>query len=167
MGRNLGTAALIFGALVVQMTLINRMGFAVAPDLVLLAVIALAALRGPTAGAVIGFLAGLAADLAPPTDHVLGQYALVMCLTGYLAGRGADRAPMLSVAACAVGAPALAVAVGSLLGDPGVDWSTFVAVWPGAALCNLVAAPFVVWAVHALFRPRRSKDVLVMGWRRP
>ncbi|GAA1020774.1 hypothetical protein Aple_055470 [Acrocarpospora pleiomorpha] len=167
MARNLGTAALIFAALVVQMTVINRMGFSVTPDLVLLVVIALATLRGETAGAVIGFLAGLAADLTPPTDHVLGQYALVMCLTGYLAGRWAARVPMLAVAACAVGAPALAVGVGSLLGDPGVDWSTFVAIWPGTALCNLLAAPIVVWAVRALFRPARSRDVLIMGRRRP
>ncbi|GIH28026.1 hypothetical protein Aph01nite_63360 [Acrocarpospora phusangensis] len=166
MARNLGTIVLLFFALVLQVTVVNRLGFPVTPDLVLLVVIALATLRGPLGGAVIGFLTGLAADLAPPADHVLGQYALVMCVTGYLAGRWANRVPMLSVAVCAAGAPALAVGVGSLLGDPGVDWNTFVSLWPGAALCNLLAAPIVVWIVHRLYRPARRRDVVVVGRRR-
>ncbi|WP_250214573.1 rod shape-determining protein MreD [Acrocarpospora catenulata] len=169
MGRNLGTAALLFVAMVLQVTVLNRLGFAVVPDLVLLLVIALAAARGAAAGAVIGFLTGLAADVLPPADHVLGQYGLVMCLIGYVAGRGAVRAPMLTVMTCAVCAPALAVGVGALLGDPGVDWGAFEAVWPGTALCNLVVAPFLVWGVNALFRvPRRPrKKALVLGGRRP
>src|SRR3954462_5298017 len=46
------------------------------PDLLLVAVAAVALVRGPAAGLVLGFWAGLAADLAPPADHAMGRLAL-------------------------------------------------------------------------------------------
>ena len=150
------------------MTLVNRLLVSLAPDLALLVVIALAVARGPVDGAIIGFCVGLAADLLPPSDHALGQYALVMCATGFAAGRGAERAPMLTIAACAVAAPGLAAGIGVLLGDPGVGWAVLRMAWPRVALCNLLAAPAVVWAVSALSRERRAKAEFVPSWsRRP
>jgi len=38
------------------------------------------------AGAVIGFLGGLALDVAPPGSQFTGQDALVFCLIGYACG---------------------------------------------------------------------------------
>jgi rod shape-determining protein MreD len=163
MSRNLLAVLLIAVVLVVQVTVVNRLPLPVTPDLVLVTVIALGAVRGATAGAVIGFCAGLAADLLPPSDHVLGQYALVMCLAGFVAGRGAVRAPLTTVALCAVTAPALAMAVGALLGDPGVDWAVFRSAWPPAALVDLLAAPILVWVVTVLHRERRSASMV--AWR--
>lgn len=161
MSGKLIAAVLVFVALIVQVTMINQLPFVVVPDLVLLVVIALAVLQGPVAGAVIGFCAGLAADLLPPSHHVLGQYALIMCITGFLAGHGAERAPMLTAAICAIVAPVLAIGLGALLGDPGINWQALQTSWPRAAVANLLAVPIVVWAVAALHRGRRGKTSFV------
>ncbi|HEY5049267.1 MAG TPA: rod shape-determining protein MreD, partial [Acidothermaceae bacterium] len=56
------------------------------PNLLVLVVAAIALVLGPVGGAVTGFLAGLAADVLPPADHLIGRYALVLCLAGYLVG---------------------------------------------------------------------------------
>ncbi|GAB3903621.1 hypothetical protein GCM10027612_70340 [Microbispora bryophytorum subsp. camponoti] len=66
MARNLLAALLLFVALVLQVSVVNRLLFSWAPDLVLLTVAALATRRGPVPGAVIGFCGGLAYDLLPP-----------------------------------------------------------------------------------------------------
>lgn len=76
-------------ALILQLTLLNRLqlpGTGV-PDLVLVLVAAVGVAGGPLAGAVTGFFAGLAADLAPPGSLAIGQYALIFCLAGWAAGR--------------------------------------------------------------------------------
>jgi rod shape-determining protein MreD len=164
--RNVAAAALIFVVLVAQVTLVNRVTVAFAPDLVLLTVVALAVVRGPIEGAVIGFCAGLVADLVPPADHPLGQHALVLCVTGFLAGRGAARVPMVTVAIAAVAAPALAAGVGALLGDPGVSLEVLRMAWPRVAFCNLLAAPVVVWIVSILHRDRQARAEFVPSWRR-
>jgi rod shape-determining protein MreD len=154
-------AALVFVALIVQVTMINRLPFAVVPDLVLLVVIALAVTQGPAAGAVIGFCAGFAADLMPPSHHLLGQYALVMCVTGYAAGRGGEHAPMLTAAICAIVAPVVGIGLGALLGDPGIGAHALHTSWPRTAVANLLAVPIVVWAVTALYRGRRGRTSIV------
>ncbi|WP_067186323.1 rod shape-determining protein MreD [Microtetraspora niveoalba] len=166
MARNLLAAFLVFVALVVQVTVLNRLPVMVVPDLVLLVVIALAAIRGPLDGAVIGFCAGLAADILPPAGEVLGQYALVMCLTGFVAGKLGEHVPLIATVVCAVLAPAFTVGVGALIADDGVGWTYMRTVWPWVALCNLIAAPVVLWAVRRLHRERRRQPVLVPSWRR-
>ncbi|WP_084258757.1 rod shape-determining protein MreD [Microtetraspora malaysiensis] len=166
MARNLLAAFLVFVALVVQVTILNRLPVMVVPDLVLLVVIALAAIRGPIDGAVIGFLAGLAADILPPAGDVLGQYTLVMCVVGFVAGKLGEHVPLVATMLCAVLAPAFTVAVGGLVTDDGAGWTYMRTVWPWVALCNLVAAPAVLWAVRRLHRERGRQPVLVPSWRR-
>ncbi|WP_327047086.1 rod shape-determining protein MreD [Microbispora sp. NBC_01189] len=167
--RNVTAALLLFVALVLQVSLVNRLLFMWAPDLVLLTVAVLAAKRGPLPGAVIGFCGGLAYDLLPPANHTLGQYALVLCFLGYAAGRMGERLPLLAMAACAVLAPGMVAGLGALLGAPGVTWGVLATAWPRAAVCNLVAAPLVLWAVNALYggrRGRAGRTELVPGYRR-
>ncbi len=48
----------------------------VVPNLALVVVVAAAIARGPQFGAVVGFVAGMLLDLAPPADHVAGRWAL-------------------------------------------------------------------------------------------
>ena len=76
-------------ALVVQVAVLSPMrGFA--PDLVLLVVVAAALTAGhagPGTGAVVGFIAGLLVDLAPPAEHLAGRSALALLVAGYLVGR--------------------------------------------------------------------------------
>jgi rod shape-determining protein MreD len=128
-------------------------------DLLLVAIICVALLRGPVAGAVIGFWGGLLVDTA--NLGTLGVTSLLLTIAGYWIGRygettGRDRthAPFVSVAVIT-----LLYAVGSLgfrfvLGDPAparaVLWSTLfqgialnlILTWPVYALARLVLPPF-------------------------
>ena len=81
---------------------------------------------GHVSGALVGFGAGLLADLAPPADHAVGRYALVLCVIGYLGrarpprdGRRCASAlgPMLVVVGAALGSTLLYAGVGALVGD--------------------------------------------------
>ena len=76
-------------AVTLQLAVVNRAPLpgAAAPDLVLLAVAALAVCTGPMTGMLAGFCGGLALDIAPPAAHLAGEYALVFCLVGYACGR--------------------------------------------------------------------------------
>lgn len=123
------------------------------PDLLLVAIVCVALLRGPILGAAAGFWGGLLIDTA--NLETLGVTSLLLTIAGYWIGRygettGRERslAPFVSVA---VGT--LLYAVGSLafrymLGDPApartVLWSTL---FQGIAL-NLV----LMWPMYALAR---------------
>ncbi|MEU7891967.1 rod shape-determining protein MreD [Nonomuraea sp. NPDC049152] len=135
-------------ALLVQVTVVNRFPLPPGggPDLVLLVVIGVALARGPSAGAAIGFSAGMLVDLMPPTAHVLGQYAFVYALVGYVAGRGLG-GTVPTVMLCVLAAPLLAAAVGWLIGDPRVTAASIVAGVPVTVCYSLLAAPAVIWLV--------------------
>ncbi|MEV0588672.1 rod shape-determining protein MreD [Nonomuraea sp. NPDC050310] len=141
-------ALALVAALLVQMTLVNRLHLPAGgvPDLVLLTVIGLASTRGPVAGAVMGFCAGLLADLMPPAAHLVGQYAFVYALIGFLAGRGVG-GPVTTVVLCVVLAPVLAAAVGGLIGDSRVTMATLTEMVPVTMVYTLILAPVVVWTI--------------------
>ena len=84
----LALAVILLAAVIIQLTVVNRLPLpAAAPDLVLLAVTAIAVCTSPLAGALAGFAGGLALDVAPPVTHYAGEYALIFCLAGYAAAR--------------------------------------------------------------------------------
>ncbi|WP_106399991.1 rod shape-determining protein MreD [Actinocorallia populi] len=149
---------IIVVAILLQVAVANRLPLpgSVTPDLVMLTVVALALFKGETVGMVAGFFAGLATDLVPPADHTIGMYALVYCVVGYLSGLVSpemDRSQSLPFVAVAIGALVgnLAYAlVGVMLGDPRADWSIVSRTVPLAVLYNVLASPFVVWAVLRL-----------------
>jgi rod shape-determining protein MreD len=110
--RILLSVPLIVVALVIQVSVLARLHLPGAvPDLLLLTVLGLALIYGHVGGALIGFGAGLLADLAPPADHAAGRYALVLCVIGYLAGLvkpetgriKSATGPMVVVVAAAIG----------------------------------------------------------------
>lgn len=127
-------------------------------DVLLLTLVAVALLRGPVYGAVVGFGAGLIVDTANLTT--LGVTSLLLTLAGYWIGRygeaaGRDRshAPFISVAVVtfvyAVGAlalhfllrepaPARSVLLDSLF--PNIFLNLLVT-WPIYALCRRLLAP--------------------------
>lgn len=157
--RVLLAAVAVCTALVVQLGVLARLRLPGAePDIVLVAVVAMALSWGPLGGALVGFSAGLLIDVVPPADHSAGRVALTLTLVGYLAGllhAEATRSalvPLAAVAAAAVAALMISAAVGTLLGDPRVRWP---AVWrgvPAAALYDVVLTPFVLPGVAALCR---------------
>ena len=158
MRRLLISIAVVAVALLAQLTFVSRLALpgGAGPDLVLLAVVALALTGGPLPGLLTGFLAGLALDVAPPASHTIGQYALVFCVVGYACGRLAglgDASPALyvaiSAAAAAVGA-ALHAALGVMLSDPEVTWAAVRHVLPPSLIYDVILSPFVLYAVVRL-----------------
>jgi rod shape-determining protein MreD len=123
---------------------------------VLVVVVALALASGPLDGAVIGFAAGLAVDIAPPSSGLVGQSALVFCLVGFGCGklRGAlERSAWLPVAGVALGAAAgevLYALVGLTFGDPDITLQSVRQVLPAAVFYDVLLSPFVLYAVARL-----------------
>ena len=153
---------------IVQVTIVDRIAFpgGTGPDLVLLAVAALALAGGPLAGTLIGFSAGLALDIAPPGSHLVGQNALVFCLVGYFCGLAAEvpsgegvpeqgHTALFEIVITAAGAvfgEALGALLGVMLSDPQVTWPAVKHVLPVAVVYDVVLAPFVLFAVAAALR---------------
>jgi len=133
-------------ALLAQVMLVNRMVLpgGGAPDLVLLTVIGISMTRGAAPGAVLGFCTGLLVDVMPPTAHLVGQYAFVLALVGYVAGRGAG-GPVTTVVLCVLMAPLLAAAVGGLVSDPRVSLATLTEQVPVTIVYTLLVSPIVIW----------------------
>ncbi|MEU5519755.1 rod shape-determining protein MreD [Streptomyces sp. NPDC093250] len=166
--RILLSSSLIVVALVIQVSVLARLHLPGAvPDLLLLTVLGLALVYGHVGGALVGFAAGLLADLAPPADHAAGRYALVLCVIGYLAGLVKPESgqvksatgPMVVVVAAAVGSTLLYAGVGALVGDTAARHVGLSSLLFTAALYDLLLAPFVVPGVMALAR-RAENDPL-------
>ncbi|MDF6042444.1 rod shape-determining protein MreD [Streptomyces sp. JH14] len=166
--RTLLSTALVVIALVVQVSVLARLQLPGAvPDLLLLVVLGLAFVYGHVAGALIGFGAGLLADLAPPADHAAGRYALVLCVIGYVAGlirpeNGRLKSafvPMVAVVAAAIGSTLLYALVGALVGDTAARHVGLGSLLFTAAVYDLLLAPFIVPLIMALAR-RTENDPL-------
>ena len=160
--RALVALVVVAVTVVVQLTIVDRIAFpgGAGPDLVLLAVAALALASGPMAGVLIGFVAGLALDVAPPGSHFTGQDALVFCLVGYVCGRLAEDwgdpeqghtalFEIMVTAAGAVAGEALLALLGVMLSDPRVTWPAITHVLPAAVVWDVLLCPFVLYAVAA------------------
>jgi rod shape-determining protein MreD len=163
-------AAALSAAVVVQLTVVNRLPLpgvpnteSTGPDLVLLLVTAIAVTTGPVTGALAGFAGGLALDIAPPAAHYAGEYALIFCLAGYAAARVTqiiwgmtgehDRVTILAVmAAAAAAGEAGKAALGMLLSDPNVTAAAVSWVLPAAVLYDLLLSPLVFWLVLRVTR---------------
>jgi rod shape-determining protein MreD len=147
-------------ALTAQLTVVNRLPLpgAGAPDLVLLAVVALGLCSRPATAAVTGFGAGLCLDIAPPGSYLIGEYALVFCLVGYLCGRirgVLNHSAMLTIAG-AMGAAAAGEALVALLGlavsDPQVSWPAVRQVLPSSIVYDVAVSPFLLYLVMRAVR---------------
>ncbi|HEY2575687.1 MAG TPA: rod shape-determining protein MreD [Streptosporangiaceae bacterium] len=155
MRRVLLPAALVVVALLLQLTLLDQLPLpgGVSPDLLLLVVVALALSSGPTPGLITGFCAGLALDVAPPSNHLIGVYALVFCLAGYFCGLVAadlENSVLLPLAASALGAAggaALYAVAGVFLGNPDVTGQAVRHVLPLSVAYDVLLSPFVLYAV--------------------
>jgi rod shape-determining protein MreD len=166
--RILLSSALVVVALVLQVSVLSRLHLPGAvPDLLLLTVLGLAMVYGHVGGALVGFGAGLLADLAPPADHAAGRYALVLCVVGYLVGLikpetgrlKSATGPMVVVVAAAIGSTLLYAGVGALVGDTAARHVGLPSLLFTAALYDLLLAPFTVPGIMALAR-RADNDPL-------
>jgi rod shape-determining protein MreD len=154
--QNLLVVVVVLTALLVQVTILNRLPLPIGrPDLLVVVVIAGALVGGPQRGAVIGFATGLAADLMPPADHLAGRLAFAYTVVGYLAGLLEDieeRSVFTTILVVAIGA-AVAVLVyaglGALVADPRVTIHATAQGLLASVVYDVVLAPFVVPLISA------------------
>jgi rod shape-determining protein MreD len=157
--RALLVTAVITLAIVLQVGLFSYFAYdGVVPNLALLVVVAAALVRGPEFAAVLGFLAGLAIDLAPPADHVAGRWALALVVVGYLAGRvrhdarTSAVAAIITVAACSFVGTSIFALSGLVLQDPALPVAEALQVIPVSVVYDVLLTPFVLPLMMILFR---------------
>lgn len=150
-------ALALLTAVIVQTAVVARLNLPFGqPDLILLTVVAIALSAGSWAGMLVGFAAGLLADLV--SDHPAGMLALVLCLIGYACGlvSAANRRsvvlPLSAVAVAAVAATLGFAVLLALVGNPRLDWAVVGGSLPGSVTYDVILAVFVVPAVAALHR---------------
>jgi rod shape-determining protein MreD len=145
-------------AVVLQVSVFPHLAWqGIVPNLCLLVVVGAALTRGPQFAAVLGFVAGVALDLAPPADHVAGRWALALVVVGYLAGRMRQdvrptaMAVVATVAASSfVGSSIFAIS-GLVLRDPALDVSGQLGVILVAVGWDVLLTPFVLPLVTGMF----------------
>jgi rod shape-determining protein MreD len=149
-GRVLAASgAVLFFVLIVQVSVVARLGLPGGrPDLVLVLLAAIALAEGPVAGAVLGFGVGLFGDLM--SSHVLGQGAVILCLVGYCVGLVEDaserptRVPLTAVGlACVLGTLGNG-AFAAILGESGLGGGQLLVRAATAGVYGLLITPFVV-----------------------
>lgn len=156
--RPLSAVLAVGVALVLQVTLFPHLAWeGIVPNLCLLVVVGAALTRGPQFAAVLGFVAGVALDLAPPADHVAGRWALALVLVGYVAGRVRQESRPTAVAVVAtvaassfVGTSVFALS-GLVLRDPSMSIPSLLQVILVAVLWDIALTPFVLPPVMAMF----------------
>jgi rod shape-determining protein MreD len=107
---------------------------------------------------VLGFVAGLLLDLAPPADHLAGRWALALVVVGYVAGRvRQDVRPtaisvVLTVAACSFVGTSVFALTGLVLRDPVLGVGELLQVIGIALVWDVLLTPFVLPLVMGAFR---------------
>jgi rod shape-determining protein MreD len=169
--RALVAAAAVAVALILQVSFFPHLAWdGIVPNVCLLVVVGAALTRGPEFAAVLGFVAGLALDLAPPADHLAGRWALALVVVGYVAGRVRRDAPsfggtgtgtgtvLATVAASSFVGTSVFALSGLVLGDPIAIPELLEVVLVGV-LWDVALTPLVLPPVMAMFRhlePDRS-----------
>lgn len=86
-------AVAVLLAVLLQGAFITRLGIPFALTPVVAVVVAMRLTRGEAA--VIGFIAGLLLDIAPPAETLLGLQALLLCLASYFASANQSLVPQV------------------------------------------------------------------------
>ncbi|UDY24494.1 rod shape-determining protein MreD [Nocardioides sp. Kera G14] len=160
-------AVLVSVALILQVSVFDAFAWrGTVPDLVLLVVVAGALVRGSHFGLVLGFAAGVLVDLAPPSDHLAGRWALALLLIGYVAGRVREatvdetgrpaelRLPtvLATAVACSFAGLSIFALSGVILRDPPLPMDDLLQPILGGLVWDAVLAALVVPAAMLAFR---------------
>ncbi len=158
----------VFFAVIVEVTLLSRLGLPGAtPDLVVVSVVALALAMGPTQGATAGFAAGILLDMSPPADTLLGVNAIVYLAVGFVTGfivdpRDRTVPVMIGIVGLATAAATLATAaLDTLLGSGRVMWDEMPSMVLSSTVYAVIMAPVVVLGVAWIVR-RVTPEVSVI-----
>jgi rod shape-determining protein MreD len=147
-------AAVLVAAVLVQSTVLAGLRLAgVRPDLLVLAVVAVAVATDPTTGAGFGFVTGLVADLL--FDLPVGVSALVYTAVGFAVGTArvyvTSSHPLVHLVLAGTASLASVWCCGLLLRVFDLSsWTAVARAGPLVACCNLLLAPFVYPVVGAL-----------------
>lgn len=158
-------------AVVVQPTVVARIGLPLAsPQLVVVVLAVIALVDGPGAGLVCGFAAGLVGDLL--SDHLVGRQTLVLTAVGYAAGaaglrqdehRDREERPVLlalvTVGGAVLAALALDAGLAVVLGDGRLSGTALLASTAASVGYSVLIAPFVLPPLRGLLLradPERS-----------
>jgi rod shape-determining protein MreD len=162
--------AFLFFAVVLQLSIMANVDILGGhPNLLLVAVVCVALLRGAVFGAVAGFSAGLLADTG--VFGTLGFTALLLTLAGYWTGRygettGRDRAhaPLLSVAVITILYQFAALVLRFMLGEHAPAGVVLAALVP-TILLNLILTVPVYAVARRVLRPREwvGREVRLLG----
>lgn len=149
----------IFIAVIVEVTLLSRLGLPGAtPDLVVVTIVALALAYGPLPGAIVGFSAGILMGLAPPFDGILGLQAIIFTIVGLVTGAVVDpRDRSVPVIMGLVGLSAGGVVLVNalflaVLSGERVVWESIPGLALTSALYGLILAPLVVTGIGRIVR---------------
>jgi rod shape-determining protein MreD len=128
------------------------------PDLVPALVFCAAVVGGSRIGTITGLASGAVLDLAPPADHPLGQWALVLAVCGALTGAAlrVEHHPLWNLAGAAViGAVAqlLFTGVGLALGDLHARADETVQAIPNATAWTVCTALVLFPLTRRMIRP--------------
>lgn len=161
MKRFLPTLAVVIGAAILQIALAPYLAIGhVVPNFMLLAVVTLALVEGPGAGAAVGFASGLMFDLLGAGP--VGPMTLVLTVTGYLAGLMHENMfaegwllPLTVVAIASLASEVTYGLILDLLGQGGPFWLTFFTkMLPGALYDTVLALLVYPWLARFLRRDR-------------
>ncbi|HVT19894.1 MAG TPA: rod shape-determining protein MreD [Mycobacteriales bacterium] len=151
--------AVVITVVLAQVTVVNRMHLPLGgPDLLVVVVVAFALVGGSQRGAVLGFFAGLAADVMPPTGHFAGELAFAYTVVGYLAGmlEAGEESSVLTIIGVVAGASVAVVllfaALGDTLGNAHISGGATLHALAGTVVYDVVLAPFVVPLISAAAR---------------
>jgi rod shape-determining protein MreD len=173
LGDSAIVAAILFVAALLQVTIFATLDVAGGvADVLLLALLSIALLRGPVVGAAAGFFAGLLVDVM--TLDTLGVTALLYSLAGYWAGRygettGRDRshAPLLTVFVATIAIAYAGYGLHFLLGEElSARRALFETLLPTLVLNLAIARPVFALCRSALDRPSfgdRVSEVKLLG----
>jgi rod shape-determining protein MreD len=164
--RAVVAVVVVSAALILQVSVFPHFAWdGIVPNLCLLVVVGAALTRGAQFAAVLGFVAGVALDLAPPADHVAGRWALALVVVGYVAGRVRQdvrptaTAVVATVAASSFVGTSIFAISGIILQDPSLGTGELLKVIGVAMLWDILLTPFVLPPVMTMFRrlqPDRS-----------
>ena len=165
MRRGILWTLVIVTALLLQSTVFAQIRLLDAkPELMYLVTVAIAVLDGPTSGAVMGFVGGMAQDFL--LDQPKGITALTLTLLGYVVGMlrqyiGTPSAflPVLLVAGGTAGGVLFNGLVQFLLGQLQVEFAFLVRVALLSALYNAVLTPIIFPVLRRVAETSRAKRV--------
>lgn len=163
-------AVLLFFVVVVQLSIMAQVTILGGhPNLLLVALVCVALLRGAVFAAIAGFAAGLLADSG--VFATLGFTALLLTLAGYWTGRygettGRDRAhaPILSIAVITILYQVAALVLRFMLGQNAPAGAIFAGLVP-TVLLNLILIVPVYAFTRRLLRPHEwtPREVRLLG----